>query len=225
MAIKNIIFDLDNTLVNADVAYEVALKSIGLSAGKNKFKNARREVKARLPKGHVAARNRLLYFKRILEERREFSSVELLRMMAAYERALFVELKAQTEQLKRSALFAKLKKKNLNLAILTNENLRTQLVKLNAIDPDGKYFSSLLTSEEIGFEKPDRRAYLEALRMNRFKLNETLMVGDDIEADVNGGKAVGLTTVFVYEFLKAPTQMPKNADYSVRFLDEILDLL
>lgn len=225
MAFKNILFDLDNTLVNSDLAYESALEAIGLSSDDKDFKKARRQVKERLPKGHVVARNRLFYFKRLLEERGEFSSLEVLRLVAIYERALSDEIQIQVKRLKRSALFAKLKKKKINLAILTNENLRTQLIKLNAIDPQSKYFSYMLTSEEIGFEKPDLRAYQEVLRVTGFKSNETLMVGDDVEADMNGGKAAGLTTVFASEFIKVPLVKPKSAKYMIHKLDDLLELV
>lgn len=225
MAIKNIIFDLDNTLVYADLAYEKALNAIGLSTSDTEYLEARKFIKNRLPTGHVVSRNRLHYIKRILEVRGEFSATQALKLMETYEKVLFSEMRDQVKKLKRAQFFAKLKKKKFRMAILTNENLRTQLVKLKAIDPQNEFFTHMLVSEEVGYEKPDPRLYHEIFRHTKFKLEETIMVGDDIDADINGAKAVGLKTVLVCEFSKVPVNKPESADYVIKTLEDLLEIL
>ena len=55
-----------------------------------------------------------------------------------------------------------------------------------------------VTSSEVGWEKPDRRIFFEALRRaNDTAPNQALMVGDQLESDVNGAVAAGIRPVLV----------------------------
>jgi putative hydrolase of the HAD superfamily len=60
-----------------------------------------------------------------------------------------------------------------------------------------QYFSTVLISEEIGWRKPHRAMFDEALKILQAKPNEALFVGDSPTEDIKGAKALGIRTVFV----------------------------
>ena len=198
--IKVLVFDLDNTLYDADLAYDVALQSIGLSLYDAKYQCARRSVKELLGPRHVSSRNRVLYFKRILEMEQKYSPSELLHCIGRYEQALHAEVKRQWLMLGRDCLFEKLCTKY-PCVILTNENIRTQLVKMNAIDKHGKFFFRLITSEEVGYEKPHSKIFSYLLSSLQVLAQECLMIGDSIDTDIIPSLQLGMKALLTKEFL------------------------
>ena len=55
-----------------------------------------------------------------------------------------------------------------------------------------------VTSSEVGFEKPDPRIFAEALlRANGTPPNAALMVGDQLESDINGAIGAGIQPVLL----------------------------
>lgn len=214
MKIKNVIFDLDNTLINSEEMYESALKVLGLNLNHVEYLSAREKVKLRLPKNHSSARNRFLYFKILLEEKKQFSPQKLLEMMSQYEDALFEHALKQVRNLGRHKMFQEFKSRGFKLALLTNENLRTQMVKIRALDPEGKYFDYVLVSEEVGFEKPHEIMFSELFLATGWNKDETILVGDDLVTDIEGGKAYGLKVVQTIEFEKGSQRRDYEPDQS-----------
>ncbi len=196
---QTLLFDLDNTLVHSELAYDRALARVGLAASEPAYLTARKAVKERLPDGHVCARNRLLYFKALLELRGEYSPGAVLAKLGDYETALGEELSSQWLRLNRSSLLNDLAAKY-SLVVVTNENLRTQLVKLRAVDPGGRIFSKLVTSEEVGVEKPDFRIFNVALKTYGLQPSACIMIGDSVTDDVAPARALGMQTVLTREF-------------------------
>jgi len=72
-----------------------------------------------------------------------------------------------------------------------------------------RFFNAVLVSADVGWRKPNRRIFEEALRRLGVRPEETVYVGDSPLEDIKGGKAVGMKTVFV------PSQF-----YSLEFLHE-----
>jgi putative hydrolase of the HAD superfamily len=60
-----------------------------------------------------------------------------------------------------------------------------------------KFFSSVLVSEDVGWRKPNRKIFQEALRRLGVKTEETVYVGDSPAEDIGGGAAAGMRTIFV----------------------------
>jgi putative hydrolase of the HAD superfamily len=207
MTQKGLILDLDGTLYDADLAYQTALISLGVSPESSEFQSARRQVKMRLGAGHVAARNRVLYFKVLLEETGQFNASQVLSNVTHYEKVLGQNLKEQWERLSRSDLFSWLSQQ-FKILILTNENTRTQLFKLAHLDPSGKFFHRVITSEEFGVEKPHRLLFEEALKRLQMDAQNCIMVGDDVQADLWPAHSLGMRTVWTREFL--PKERSEN---------------
>lgn len=80
------------------------------------------------------------------------------------------------------------------LHIITNGFKEVQFIKLensNLIH----YFDDILCSEEVGVNKPDPAVFKSALARTKAKANQSIMIGDDFEADVLGAERVGIEAV------------------------------
>ncbi|RYF06935.1 MAG: HAD family hydrolase [Deltaproteobacteria bacterium] len=224
-----IVFDLDNTLIDADTAYAEALAALGIDPEGDAYAQARRTVKRRLGPGHVCAHNRLLYFKCMLEaEAKRAGPRRLLALMRAYEEKLAACVQAQWQKAGRSTLVAALRQRQAGqyrrpCLILTNENTRTQLLKLEAIDPNGTLFDGMLTSEELGLEKPHPATFAAAQARLGVTAERCLMVGDDPVADIAAARAQGMATAWTGEFRRGPTPDLPADTCQLRRLDELLE--
>ena len=86
------------------------------------------------------------------------------------------------------------------------------------------YFSDVFVSDEIGFEKPDRRFFSKCLHRIHSCPEEVLMVGDSLQADIAGGAKSGLKTCWLNR-KKKPNPSGMIPDYEIRGLPELLTLL
>ena len=58
------------------------------------------------------------------------------------------------------------------------------------------FFEHVITSERVGVKKPDPRIFQYALQLTGAESSESVMVGDNFEADILGAKNVGMHTIF-----------------------------
>lgn len=85
--------------------------------------------------------------------------------------------------------------KGYSMSIITNGFNEVQWIKLKACGLE-KYFVDMHTSENIGFQKPDPRAFEFALQKAGCKPSQVLMIGDDFEVDIVGAKNAGIDQVY-----------------------------
>jgi putative hydrolase of the HAD superfamily len=221
------IFDLDNTLVDADAAYGAALRAQNIDPEGPAYQQARALVKRRLGPGHVSARNRLLYFKAMHEGRRVGPST-LLSGMHAYEQHLAQAFQAQWKARQRNTLLAALRQQGPGqperpCLILTNENTRTQLIKWQAIDPEGALFDGLISSEELGCEKPNPRLFEAALARLQVPADACLMVGDHPLHDIAPALACGMHAAWTGEFWREPAPELPAGVLRLTHLEQLLE--
>ena len=107
-------------------------------------------------------------------------------------------------------------KSKYTLHIITNGFDEIQADKLNnsKISP---YFQHVFTSESANVKKPNPKIFFHALKTTKAKTYESVMVGDNLIADINGAKNVGLQTIFC-NFSNA--KKPKNT-ITVNHLSQI----
>lgn len=60
-----------------------------------------------------------------------------------------------------------------------------------------QYFTSIITSEDAGYKKPDINIFKYAFSVAKAIPAESLMIGDDIEVDIIGAKNAGMDQVLV----------------------------
>lgn len=64
-----------------------------------------------------------------------------------------------------------------------------------------KYFNTITTSEDVGVKKPDKKIFETALKNASAKVNESIMIGDNFEADILGAHAFGMPAI-LYNYYK-----------------------
>jgi HAD superfamily hydrolase (TIGR01549 family) len=220
-----LVLDLDDTLYDAEAAYAYALKEVGIDSDSPDFTEARRTIKARLGEGHVGARNRILYFKQFLDSKKHYSHSAVLELMETYEKKMGEHIKEQWTRLNRKKLFEG-RLAQIPKVILTNENLRTQMIKLRAIDPNGNLFPFVITSEEMGLEKPHLSLFQSALAKLKCEPKDCVMVGDSLETDMAPALKLGMKAFLTTEFRKP--KISSSIPIGVRVLgslDEIESLV
>jgi len=82
------------------------------------------------------------------------------------------------------------------LALLTNGVPDLQREKIDSTRI-AKYFKEIVISGELGYGKPDRRIYEMVLSRLGARPESTWNIGDSLERDIRGAKAVGMRTVWV----------------------------
>lgn len=89
----------------------------------------------------------------------------------------------------------------------------------------GHYFKELFISQRLGYDKPNPEFFRLAFeKIENFKKEETVIIGDSLSSDILGGINAGITTVWFnpHEIEAAGSIKP---DYTVKRLDEIPALL
>jgi putative hydrolase of the HAD superfamily len=82
------------------------------------------------------------------------------------------------------------------LHVITNGFLTTQQIKMKNCRLE-KYFRSLTTSEVVGHNKPRAEIFHHALSSVQARKKESLMIGDDLEVDIQGARKFGMDQVFL----------------------------
>ncbi len=106
------------------------------------------------------------------------------------------------------------------LYLITNGNTKVQEGRFNP-SPLFPLFEDIFISEQMGCAKPDK-AYFDAVasRIPDFNPADTLVVGDSLSSDIQGGINAGLPTCW-YNCHGKPTPEGMKIDYIVHNLSEI----
>lgn len=103
------------------------------------------------------------------------------------------------------------------LHIITNGFSEVQFTKLKASDLE-KYFDKVITSEKADVKKPDAKIFLYALSKADANIEESIMIGDDLEVDILGARNMGMDQVFFDPFSKSKQN---GATYYINDLIEL----
>ncbi len=95
-------------------------------------------------------------------------------------------------------------KTHFQLHIITNGFNETQHIKLkeSGLRP---YFDLILTSDQVQVHKPQAKIFIEALKRTGAQRSDSIMIGDNLLADIQGARNVGIDQVF-YNPLKTKHQ-------------------
>lgn len=202
MSYEAVFVDLDDTLypyepcndAGKHAAWE-AFGDLGYDLSREEFETlyqkGRRGTKRELA-GTASAHERFLYFKRAIRiHTGTHRSAHALQLGETYwdEYIRTMELfDGVTETL------SAFRKAGIDVGIVTNLTTRVQLEKLEALGID-PLIDFLLTSEEMGREKPSAIMFTMPLSQLDLRPSEVLMVGDSVGTDIEGGNAVGMHTV------------------------------
>ena len=195
---KAMLFDLDDTLYNysvlnitaTEMVKRYAQEELGISGDEfsNAYQAARQAVKKRL--GNVAAcHNRLLYFQETLEY---LQCPPVLHAMEMYD--IYCNYILRHMQLADGAeeFLQYLQANNVKIGICTDLTAHIQHRKIRKLQLE-QYLDCLVTSEEVGAEKPNRNIFLLALQKLDIRADEVCYIGDSYEKDIEGALACGIT--------------------------------
>jgi len=110
---------------------------------------------------------------------------------------------------------------NYPLYIITNGFQEVQLKKIRNSGLEG-YFEGIITSERAGVQKPHEDIFLYALEQAGTDAKHSLMIGDDVEGDIRGARAIGMDQVL---FNPGQKEHRENPTYEIGSLLELKDIL
>ncbi len=110
--------------------------------------------------------------------------------------------------------------KNYQLHLITNgfEEVQHHKITHSKIN---HYFNKVITSEGSNSLKPHKAIFEFALNATGAKTEESIMLGDDLEADIMGAANAGLDQVYINHVNKRPDFKPTYTVYSLKELEAI----
>ena len=114
-----------------------------------------------------------------------------------------------------------LTEKNYSLHLITNGFEKTQWSKLNN-SALAKYFTHVITSETSNSMKPQKEIFEYALKKINGNIEECIMIGDNINADIQGALNAGMDAIFVNHIRANHSIKPTHTVYHLKELESIL---
>lgn len=115
-----------------------------------------------------------------------------------------------------------LTRRGYNLYILSNGFIEVQHKKLQSAGIED-YFERMVLSDEIGINKPDRRLFDYALEVTHSQAADTLMIGDNYDADILGAMQAGWGQIYFDRNHRGITA--QEPQHTVHSLKEVMDIL
>ena len=111
-------------------------------------------------------------------------------------------------------------KEKYTLHIISNGFKETTLtkMKLSNLNP---YFKNVIISEDVGVNKPNPRIFEHALEKANATKEESIMIGDSLEADIYGALNFGMEAIFFNTMKK---EKPADVNGQITHLKELLHL-
>ncbi len=127
-------------------------------------------------------------------------------------------------------LLRELYQRGYKLALVANGRPGTYV---NTLKQHGLYrlFQAFAVSELLGTSKPDRRMFdhaLQLLGVSPADYGQTMMVGNDLSADIRGANGVGMISVWLDwspRRSKTPADVSEVPDYTIKMPLELLGII
>lgn len=221
-AIKAVIFDLDNTLVDF-----MAMKRQAVDAAIGAMMDAGLNLTFDQMKTHIDA----IYKEQGIEYQQVFDQLlqELLgkvdmRILSAgiiaYRRAREAALKPYPHV---TATLIELNRKQIKLAIVSDAPAREAWLRLCFVNYH-HFFNHVVTYDDSGERKPSPKPFLMALDMLGVQPSEAIMVGDWADRDMVGARNVGMKTAFA-AYGDSFGNQTVNADFTLTDIKQLLDIV
>ncbi|MBF4469261.1 MAG: TIGR02253 family HAD-type hydrolase [Methanobrevibacter arboriphilus] len=192
---KAIFFDIDGTLLDTSSFAEVARKAAidvmienGLPSNKEETYNLLKEIISK--KGSNYNKHFNVLTKEICGEE---NNLLVALGMVTYHNVKFALLRPFPETMN---ILIYLKNKGYKLGVISNGITIKQWEKLVRLDIH-YFFEEVITSEEVGSEKPEKKIFEEALNRMNCKAENSIMVGNKSEIDIIGAVNAGMSAILV----------------------------
>ncbi len=209
MKIKHVFFDLDHTLwdfeTNSNHTFEYIFKQFDIKVDFEKFKNIYYPINE-------------TYWKRYRENSISKEDLRLGRLNDTFLKLnvrvsnavivlladAYIENLSNYNSLVHGALdILEYLKPKYTMHIITNgfQEIQGKKMKNSGLEP---YFKTVITSEQVGVKKPNPEIFNFALTTCQAKAEESMMIGDNYEADIMGAMQSGIDAIFC-NFNKEPS--------------------
>ena len=226
MKYKGILLDIDNTLYDYNKAHYFAKNKVfnycmdAFSLPKDEiifaYERARKQVHIEL-RETAASHNRLLYFQKMSEILNVNPMNYSFEIYNVYWDNFLEVIKPF------DGIYILLEKYKDRICLVTDLTAHIQYRKIKKLGLE-KYCKKLVTSEEVGREKPHPYMFISALQKLGLRADEVCMIGDNFKKDVLGASDLGIKSIW---FNHEDTQESYNDKLitEVKEFKEILELL
>lgn len=107
------------------------------------------------------------------------------------------------------------------LHIITNGFEEVQYIKMTESEIN-HYFDVVVLSERVGVKKPHPYIFKKAMKSANANAQNSLMIGDDLYADILGAEKVGMDSIY-FNYYKEP--LSQKVQKEISCLSELFDLL
>jgi putative hydrolase of the HAD superfamily len=201
MNIKHVFFDLDHTLwdfeKNSDLTFQKLFKDYEVGIDVNDFLEVYKPIN-------------LKYWRLYRDEKINKENLRYQRLKEAFD-AIYFEVSDELinllaiKYIEFLPLFSHLfddtfeildyLKEKYELHIITNGFEEVQLKKMKSSKID-HYFNQIITSESVGVKKPNPRVFEYAINVANATKENSIMIGDSLEADIEGALGFGIKAVY-----------------------------
>jgi len=228
---KHIFFDLDHTLWDFDTNAKASLTDIygefslaekvtsDFDAFYQKYLHHNKILWERYQNGFITAEE--LKWRRMWRTMMEFKVGD--EVLAKNISARFLEILPVKDGMFPHAyeILEYLKNKDYQIHLITNGFEKTQWSKIRNSKID-HFFTHVITSEASNSMKPEKEIFDFAMNQSGALLHESIMIGDNLDADIQGAMNAGMDNVFV-NHIDATTN--KKPTYTVTHLKELESIL
>ena len=183
-----LILDLDNTFYKYDSSHKSGIEAVydkqKIFNTYESFLHAYEDIKLSVHRDipeSPSKHSKLIYFKKLFYK--DLSGSEILMLENTYWDSFIKNVELQ----KTAIDLLKAKKNRENAYVLfTNQNLSTQLRKINAWNLN--FFDEIITSEEVGYEKPSLKFFnfvSPVIERYHYEGYNLFALGDDFNNDLN----------------------------------------
>ena len=114
-----------------------------------------------------------------------------------------------------------MKEKKYRMHLVTNGFEKVQHHKIQQANL-AQFFEQVITSEASNSLKPNKEIFEYAMNKAGAIASESIMIGDNLDADIQGGINAGMDTIFVNHLNVEPYITPTFVVYHLKELENIL---
>ncbi|MBZ9571143.1 TIGR02253 family HAD-type hydrolase [Methanobrevibacter sp. TMH8] len=219
---KAIFFDIDGTLLDTSSFAELARRAAidvmienGLPSTQDEAYELLKEIIAE--KGSNYNKHFNVLTKRMCGEE---SNLLIALGMVTYHNVKFALLRPFPKTMD---VLVYLKNKGYKLGVISNGITIKQWEKLVRLDIH-YFFDEVITSEEVGSEKPEKKIFEEAMNRMKCTPENSLMIGNKLGIDIMGAVYAGMSGILVNSDLDDIISMKALENFDIEIIETIGDL-
>lgn len=226
MKYQGLLLDIDNTLYNYNSTHDYALGKVIEYCINNfnviehtiihAYNTARKKIHIKLS-DTASSHNRLLYFQEMLE----LLNINPLKYSFIIYNIYWDNFLKYIKPF--NGVYKLLDKYQNKICLVTDLTAHIQYRKIKKLKLE-RYCKNIVTSEEVGKEKPHPYIFISALQKLNLQMSEVCMIGDNFKKDIIGASNLNIQSIWLNSEGKIE-EYNKNKVIEVKKFKEILELI